>query len=97
MSDHHAPRLPIAPRSEVLWFGGEMERKLQNHAWKSHWSGLTQKNLRRQLLAKVKELVRAVEGKGPKAKAQQIKHATNVANFAMMIADNAAREEGEDE
>ncbi len=29
------------------------------------------------------------------SRTELIKHATNVANFAMMIADNAARDEGE--
>ena len=78
---------PVSPRPEVLWFAATMEKKLEAHDRNSHWSGLTQTNLMGKLLTRVKKL------KDAKTPAQTIRQATNVANFAMMIADNAASQQ----
>lgn len=88
-------------RDEVLWFAGEMERKLKANDHKGDWSNCTFGYLSRRLHQETKELSRALaafkalrEGPGSDEAAADmaenlIREAADVANFAMMIADQA--------
>lgn len=86
------------PRDEVLWFAGRMERKLAANDHKGHWDNCDFGYLSRRLHQEAKELSRALQrlksyaGTYPVAeKTVQgvIDEAADVANFAMMIADQA--------
>lgn len=82
-------------RSSVKWFASEMIKTLtlpRNMA-KAHWSMATKDFLFDSLRAEVKELKWAMEN----GSTDLIVHeATDIANFAMMIADNARYEGNED-
>lgn len=87
------------PRDEVLWFAGRMERKLKANDHKGHWDNCDFGYLSRRLHQEAKELSRALQvlkgaGSGPypvpPAIVQNvIDEAADVANFAMMVADQA--------
>jgi NTP pyrophosphatase (non-canonical NTP hydrolase) len=77
-------------RSEVVWFAQEMERKLQENDYKSHWSGCSPKWLLNRLRQETSELERAIA----KGDAKDIaREAADVGNFAMMIADVCRRDD----
>ena len=64
----------------------EMLKKLYSNRDKRHWSEFSQKWLLNRLRQETSELTRAVEAGKPE---DIIREAADVANFAMMIADNA--------
>ena len=70
-------------RPEVAWFANEMERKLLNNDAKGGWGHMTLKRLLSRLKQEVAELEVEINKKG-----NVIGEAADVANFAMMIADN---------
>jgi hypothetical protein len=73
----------------VWWFSKQMLKKLKLHNHKDHWSGMSDDQLLDRLMDEVKELEHElVNGGDPKDIAYE---AADIANFAMMIADNARR------
>lgn len=82
------------PRDEVLEFSEDMEHQLSNNDHKGHWSGCTNAYLLRRLETECRELRRELEKSRVKPE-RVIREAADVANFAMMIADNA-RQSGEE-
>ena len=77
-------------RQEVIAFADAMETKLRANDWKSHWSGCTKQYLSMRLTQEREELRRAIaDGDAD----QIIAEAADVANFAMMLADNAKRDD----
>lgn len=77
--------MTIELRQEVRDFAEAMEMALQENAWKGHWRHCTGTYLFNRLRGEVNELARAKDA------AERLKEAADVANFAMMIADNAKR------
>ena len=73
-------------RPEVAAFAQEMERKLRANDHKEHWSALSRQRLFMRLTQERTELRRACERGDP---VEILAEAADVANFAMMIADNA--------
>lgn len=77
-------------RPPVMWFANEMERQLQENDYKAGWSSLSAKWMLNRLKQEVRELERAIiAGK------EVVEEAADVANFAMMIADNYTNGEEE--
>jgi NTP pyrophosphatase (non-canonical NTP hydrolase) len=72
-------------RPEVAAFAEVMERKLRENDHKDHWRYCTGTYLFNRLRGEVNELARA------KTADERLAEAADVANFAMMIADNAKR------
>ena len=70
-------------RSELAWFANEMERKLQLNDYKTGWKHMPL----RQLLTRLKQETRELE-KAIKNGKSVVEEAADVANFAMMIANN---------
>jgi len=88
----------LKPRPSVKWFTGQMERVLRTKDHRLGWDHSPNSYLFRRLMEEVEEL--RIElglkckncGYKPKKNIDSkkiIKEATDVANFAMMIADNA--------
>ena len=75
---------PIKPRSEVVRFSRQMERTLRLHDHKRHWRTLMPYQLQHRLEREVEELDAALDGTDRKA---VVRECTDVANYAMMIAD----------
>ena len=71
-------------RKEVMCFAREMEKKLRENDHKSHWSGREQEYLFTRLMEEAGELHAAYLD-------TIVEEAADVANFAMMIADNSRR------
>lgn len=78
------------PRPEVNWFAKQMELKLRANDHKRHWSEVHLDYLIDRLFQEANELWRAIQNGEPAANI--VKEAADVANFAMMIADNAERQ-----
>lgn len=76
------------PRPEVKWFAKQMERKLIANDHKPHWHREETEWLLHRLVEEVKELLNAVY---MEPTVNIIDEAADVANIAMMIADNAER------
>jgi len=76
-------------REPVRWFAEQMEEKLRANDHKPHWSIAHPDYLIHRLFQEANELWRAMEGE--LTADEVIKEAADVANFAMMIADNARR------
>jgi hypothetical protein len=74
----------LKPRSEVRWFAKEMESTLKKNDHKGGWQKETMEYLFNRLKEEVDELEPALYDKYRKC----IREAADVANFAMMIADN---------
>lgn len=80
-------------REPVLWFAGEMEKKLQIHVPMPHWSSFSSEYLLARLKQEVGELAASLESPNigtsiiPQVP-DVISECADVANFAMMIADN---------
>jgi len=72
-------------REPVKWFAEQMEQQLKANDHKGGWEGCTFYYLEKRLNEEVKELVDATKFE------DVIREVTDVANFAMMIADNARR------
>ena len=82
-------------REPVRWFAAEMERKLKANDHKGGWSGMDELGLLDRLRAETAELglallsPRRMESMNVKEANKRIRNeAADVANFAMMIADN---------
>jgi len=70
-------------RQPLAWFANAMEHQLQANDHKTGWQGMTDRQLLNRLKQETTELERAIEsGKSV------VEEAADVANFAMMIADN---------
>jgi NTP pyrophosphatase (non-canonical NTP hydrolase) len=78
-----------ALRPVVEWFADRMEVQLRANDHKTGWLGHTFDSLRKRLDEEAYELRGAV--KDNKGAAEIVREAADVANFAMMIADNARR------
>ena len=76
-------------RKEVQKFSEDMEHKLVKNDHKSGWGNCTSSYLLLRLKEEVKELETAVRNN--KSTGDVITEAADVANFAMMIADNARK------
>ena len=74
-------------RASVLWFSGEMEKTLRDNDAKGGWGQCGHRWLLERLRQETDELESAMLT--PDNQAEVIKEATDVANFAMMIADIA--------
>lgn len=83
-----------AVRDEIMFMAVEMEKKLAEHPDRPGWQNEARGYLFNRLLAEVRELHEAVEFG---SEMEIIKESADVANFAMMLADNAKREMVENE
>lgn len=79
------------PRPEIETFAAAMERKLRAHDHKPHWSEAEIAYLLRRLSQELGELRRAIRDWS--SVDDVVDEAADVANFAMMIADNYSRKE----
>jgi len=77
----------VTCRASVLWFAGEMEKTLQDNDRKGGWGQCGHRWLFERLRQEVDELESAMATVDNQA--EVIKEATDVANFALMIADLA--------
>lgn len=85
-------------RQVLEWFAEEMEKKLQENDHKVHWSEVDGDYLISRMEQEMVELMKAIIdvrfGSGdPK---EVIYEAADVANFAMMIADNMRKDQPKD-
>ena len=77
------------PRPDVQWFALEMERALRANDHKGGWWNSANGWLLRRLGQEVRELRRAMRQRSSEVgDAALIREAADVANLAMMIADN---------
>jgi hypothetical protein len=94
-------------REPVRWFAGEMEKKLKANDHKGGWSSLWFDDLWELLGQELDELENAIaesDADDPVTNEELISECADIANFAMMIADNSraaraqggARDEGEE-
>lgn len=74
------------PRKEVMKFASYMENQLAVNEHKGHWHREHQEFLFREMARNVSKLYEALNT--DKDKAEVTIRAANIANFAMMIADN---------
>jgi len=75
-----------ALREEVLWFATEMEVVLQENNHKGGWVNCHVLDLLSKLQEEISELITAIrEGESEDV----IKECVDIANYAMMIADNS--------
>jgi NTP pyrophosphatase (non-canonical NTP hydrolase)/uncharacterized coiled-coil protein SlyX len=86
-------RATATPRSEVLEFADDMERKLRENDHKGGWDGDEPKALLKRLREEVDELAKALASPN-RQNDRVIDEAADVGNFAMMIADVIRREGG---
>lgn len=75
---------PIRP--QVLWFARQMERKLRENDHKGGWEDCSPSELVSRIGLEYTEILVAMQQGSRRAMADE---AADVANFAMMIADNA--------
>jgi len=80
------PRSWIADHKALQRFGNDMYLKLRENCHKSHWSTVDQQWLLNRCMEELKELQDAVNDSDH---GEIVREAADVANFAMMIADNA--------
>jgi NTP pyrophosphatase (non-canonical NTP hydrolase) len=73
---------------QLSWFAGQMAKKLRENDHKGSWSELDNNYLTHRLHQEFVELTEAITKGTPD---EIIAEATDVANFALMIADNANR------
>lgn len=85
-------------RTDLQWFAGQMELTLRDNDHKSGWHDpdeFSMKVAMQMLRAEVEELQGQVDkvryGEGDADRMWIVKEATDVANFAMMVADRARR------
>ena len=82
----------IELRPEVRWFAEQMELQLQANDWKGGWHNDGLAPLYGRLREEMQELEYAIFPRWQKAAGRILLEAADVANFAMMLADNAQRE-----
>ena len=92
----------MVPRPELARFARHMEDKLRENDGKRHWRNCDVGYLRRRLRTETRELFALLDRErrrpgraSPEAAREIAREAADVANFAMMIADNAEREAGD--
>lgn len=73
---------------QLGWFAGKMAQKLRENDHKGSWAGLDNNYLEQRLYQEFIELTEAITKGNPD---EIIAEAADVANFALMIADNANR------
>ena len=84
----------IVPRSEILKFAGEMEKQLQANEHKGHWRNCAYSFLLEELDRNLEILKHLNENRGGNLveirenMRKAILRCANIANFAMMFADN---------
>lgn len=76
----------LTMRKEVKWFAEQMESKLKENDYKGGWKNDDKEELTQLLLSEVAELMNTSNRKNI------INESIDVANFAMMIADNARKD-----
>lgn len=81
-------RKKIRIRREVRWFAEQMELKLQDNDDKTHWSLSTNGYLQGRIADELKEL------QDTKWPVEKLEECVDVANFAMMLADNIKNKRG---
>jgi hypothetical protein len=86
-ADQQGAEMTTELRPEVAAFAEAMELQLRKNGWKGHWRYCTGTYLFNRIRGEVNELSRASTAE------ERLKEAADVANFAMMIADNAKRRE----
>ena len=82
----------IELRAEVRWFAQQMELQLRANDWKGGWHNDGPAPLYGMLRQEMQELAYAIFPRCEEEAERIVKEAADVANFAMMIADNAQRE-----
>ena len=82
----------IELRAEVRWFAQQMELQLRANDWKGGWHDDGLAPLYGMLRQEMQELEYAIFPRFEEEGERIVKEAADVANFAMMIADNARRE-----
>lgn len=77
-------------KKSVSCFGVEMVKKLERNKHKGGWYGCTPEYLSRRLGTELKELRSIMHDpyKTPETKNEIIKECADIANFAMMVAEN---------
>jgi len=75
-------------RTEVSWFAGEMEKRLKANDNKGGWQSCSIWWLYKRLLEETGELAEVLSGARD---GNSTKEAADVANFAMMIADQVEK------
>jgi len=74
---------------ELARFQLDMARKLEMNSHKNHWSESTVRWLRNRLRQEIVELGKALDDRTPGTRIDNVvSECADVANFAMMIADN---------
>ena len=86
----------LAVRPEVRWFALQMEKQLKANDHKPGWRDDDFEYLMQRLSEEVNELGQA-HGNDITAAVEIIREAADVANFAMMVADNVNRDWGDRE
>lgn len=87
----------IMIRKEVLWFAHQMENKLKENDYKGGWDRCTREALLYRLDQELQELKNAIGKIGKRHLKEDvvfelvIRESADVANFAMMIADNCQK------
>lgn len=76
-------------RESVQWFAEQMETTLKKNDHKGGWEDCDNDYLIELLFQEVNELYHAIEAPSDNYTQNIINEATDVANFAMMIADRA--------
>lgn len=85
-------RLPgVGLRPEVLWFATEMEQVLQFNDHKTGWKQMSEYRLLNRLKQEIIELEKALAVR--MSPDRIVSEACDIANFAMMIADNYSNRE----
>lgn len=74
-------------RKEVQWFAEQMEEKLRQNDYKGGWDKCSMQYLTMRLTQERKELNKLLKKKN-KSSEDITKECVDIANFAMMIADN---------
>lgn len=69
----------------LIWFAREMEKRLEANDHKTGWGSCSLQYLSMRLTQERRELERAIKNKDIK---NVIEECADIANFAMMIADN---------
>lgn len=84
------PRSSGADRAAVRLFGSDMLAKLEENSHKAHWSTVSNRWLLMRLAEECQELMQALVSldRGQGMATDVIDECADVANFAMMIADN---------
>jgi len=87
---------PRKPREQVNWFAEKMEQKLRINDHKGGWNGCGQDYLFDRMVEEAEELRKSLinldwDAESETRKETVIREAADIANFAMMIADNVRK------